>query len=127
MLAYMTWGSRRCRSYLANTLGDAPYPQWGVPQGWGNYLAGTLLLRFLKCMLVLELHSVQCTRLCCHERVMFHQKWLPHADLLSWASGLPISKADAMRCARREPGRSWQAIPTELTRLGAYPMPASDQ
>lgn len=31
------------RSYLANTLGEGPYPQWGVPQGWGTYLAGALL------------------------------------------------------------------------------------
>jgi hypothetical protein len=32
-----------------------------------------------------------------------------------------------MRCARREPGRSWQAIPSELTRLGADPMLGNDQ
>lgn len=28
------------KSYLDNTMGDAPRPQWGVPQGWGKYLAG---------------------------------------------------------------------------------------
>ncbi len=28
------------RSYLAKTLGkDAPQPEWGVPEGWGSYLA----------------------------------------------------------------------------------------
>ena len=28
------------KSYLEATLGEAPRPSWGVPQGWGNYLAG---------------------------------------------------------------------------------------
>lgn len=26
--------------YLTETLGDAPQPKWGVPEGWGSYLAG---------------------------------------------------------------------------------------
>ena len=26
--------------YLSATLGDAPQPSWGVPNGWGAYLAG---------------------------------------------------------------------------------------
>ena len=26
------------KSYLENTLGEAPRPQWGCPGGWGNYL-----------------------------------------------------------------------------------------
>ena len=30
------------KSYLENTLGEAPRPSWGVPQGWGGYLSGTL-------------------------------------------------------------------------------------
>lgn len=30
------------KSYLDNTMGDAPRPQWGVPQGWGKYLAGAV-------------------------------------------------------------------------------------
>lgn len=47
-----------------------------------------------------------------------HGSALWPAELLTWATGREISKADAMRCARREPGRSWQAIPSELTRLG---------
>jgi hypothetical protein len=55
-----------------------------------------------------------------------YENWHLHADLLSWATGLPITKADAMRCARREPGRSWQAIPSELTRLGVNPLCAVD-
>jgi hypothetical protein len=28
------------RSYLSTTLGQAPLPEWGLPQGWGQYLAG---------------------------------------------------------------------------------------
>ena len=30
----------------------------------------------------------------------------------------PITKDQAMRCAKREPGRSWEAIGSELRRLG---------
>ena len=29
------------KHYLSSTLGDAPQPRWGVPNGWGAYLAGT--------------------------------------------------------------------------------------
>ena len=28
------------KSYLDHTLGEAPRPPWGVPGGWGAYLAG---------------------------------------------------------------------------------------
>lgn len=28
------------KSYLDNTMGEAPRPPWGVPEGWGKYLAG---------------------------------------------------------------------------------------
>lgn len=28
------------KNYLSSTLGDAPRPKWGVPDGWGAYLAG---------------------------------------------------------------------------------------
>lgn len=41
-----------------------------------------------------------------------------HAELFTWASGREITKEQAMRCAKREPGRSWEAIEPELTRLG---------
>ena len=27
------------RNYLATSLGEAPQPAWGLPQGWGQYLA----------------------------------------------------------------------------------------
>ena len=27
--------------YLDSTLGEAPRPTWGIPSGWGDYLAGT--------------------------------------------------------------------------------------
>lgn len=41
------------------------------------------------------------------------------AELLTWVLGEPISKDQAMRCAKREPGRSWEAIDSELKKLGA--------
>jgi hypothetical protein len=28
------------KSYLENTLGEAPRPVWGCPGGWGDYLCG---------------------------------------------------------------------------------------
>lgn len=30
--------------YLDSTLGDAPRPAWGIPNGWGDYVAGNELL-----------------------------------------------------------------------------------
>lgn len=27
------------KSYLENTLGEAPRPPWGCPGGWGSYLS----------------------------------------------------------------------------------------
>ena len=42
-----------------------------------------------------------------------------HAELLTWVLEEPISKDQAMRCAKREPGRSWEAIESELKKLGA--------
>ena len=54
--------------------------------------------------------------ICCAEQV----QWFP-AELFTWASGRQISKDEAMRCAKREPGRSWEAIESELTKLGVAP------
>lgn len=28
------------RAYLATSLEGAPQPKWGLPDGWGQYLAG---------------------------------------------------------------------------------------
>lgn len=39
------------------------------------------------------------------------------AGLFTWAIQRPITKEQAMRCAKREPGRSWEALDTELQRL----------
>eukprot|EP00884_Botryococcus_braunii_P013755 jgi/Botrbrau1/22380/Bobra.0002s0057.1 len=69
------------KSYLDNTMGEAPRPPWGVPEGWGKYLA----------------------------------------DVFSWATGRPVSAQQAKQCAKREPGRSWEAIESELHKLGVYP------
>ena len=35
----------RIKYFLDSTLGEAPRPAWGVPQGWGEYLAGEDTLR----------------------------------------------------------------------------------
>lgn len=35
------------KSYLENTLGEAPRPPWGIPEGWGKYLAGVPLFAAL--------------------------------------------------------------------------------
>lgn len=70
------------REYLRATLGDgAPQPEWGLPRGWGQYLA----------------------------------------DLLAWATGSVVTKDQAMACARRPQGRSWEAVPEALARVNAYP------
>ncbi|KAK9909115.1 hypothetical protein WJX75_007371 [Coccomyxa subellipsoidea] len=70
----------RIKYFLDSTLGDAPRPTWGVPQGWGVYLS----------------------------------------ELFTWIMERPITKDQAMRCAKREPGRSWEAIGSELRRLGIH-------
>ena len=31
------------KDYLRKCLGEAPQPEWGLPQGWGAYLGGELL------------------------------------------------------------------------------------
>ena len=37
------------KNYLHSTLGNAPLPKWGVPDGWGTYLSGegSKTIRFL--------------------------------------------------------------------------------
>ena len=42
----------------------------------------------------------------------------PSAELFSWVAGKQIDKEQAMQCAKREPGRSWEAIDSELACLG---------
>jgi hypothetical protein len=69
-------------SFLERLLGDpnskdqraAPHPVWGLPDGWGNYLA----------------------------------------QLFTWATGRSITKEEAMKCARRHSGRSWEAVGERL-------------
>jgi hypothetical protein len=41
------------------------------------------------------------------------------ADLFTWVSGRNITREQAMMCARRLPGRSWEAVDEELRKLGA--------
>ncbi|KAK9797754.1 hypothetical protein WJX73_006847 [Symbiochloris irregularis] len=40
------------------------------------------------------------------------------SELFTWALDTPITREQAMRCAKREPGRSWEAIERELHKLG---------
>ena len=40
------------------------------------------------------------------------------AELFGWVLDRDISQDQAMRCAKREPGRSWEALETELNKLG---------
>ena len=28
------------KEFLAEVLGDAPHPTWGLPEGWSTYVAG---------------------------------------------------------------------------------------
>ncbi|KAI7842903.1 hypothetical protein COHA_003415 [Chlorella ohadii] len=69
------------KTYLEKTLGDAPRPQWGVPNGWYSYVA----------------------------------------ELFSWALGRPVDEESCKKCAKREPGRSWEAIEIELQAIGVHP------
>ena len=48
----------------------------------------------------------------CHDAVLY-------AELFNWVlRPRQITVDQAMRCAKREPGRSWEAIETELNKLG---------
>ncbi|CAL8461761.1 g1292 [Coccomyxa elongata] len=42
------------------------------------------------------------------------------SELFSWVLERAVTKEQAMRCAKREPGRSWEAIGSELRRLGIH-------
>jgi hypothetical protein len=91
--------------YFRNTLGnECPQPEWGLPQGWGTYLA---CKAYKKAMLLLVHDTV-------HDCVAL----VLLAALFSWAIGEHISRADAMKTARRLPGRSWEAVEEELEKLG---------
>eukprot|EP00891_Asterochloris_glomerata_P000504 jgi/Astpho2/504/fgenesh1_pg.00011_%23_75_t len=69
------------KNYLDSILGEAPRPDWGVPQGWGAYIS----------------------------------------ELFTWVLGRTITTEQAMNCAKREPGRSWESIDSELKKLGLFP------
>lgn len=43
------------------------------------------------------------------------------AELFSWGTDKVVTGEECKRVAKREPGRSWEAIESELTALGAYP------
>jgi hypothetical protein len=43
------------------------------------------------------------------------------AELFSWAAGKVVSPDEAARVAKREPGRSWEALEGELHALGVHP------
>jgi hypothetical protein len=44
--------------------------------------------------------------------------------LFTWALGRQVTEDEAKRCAKREPGRSWEALESEMALLGAcIPIP----
>ena len=45
--------------------------------------------------------------------------WFP-AELFTWVLGKTITTEQAMNCAKREPGRSWESIDSELKKLGEH-------
>ena len=49
------------KGYLDSTLGEAPRPTWGVPGGWGEYLAGGLPIWYFS----LPPHNAQLNCLSC--------------------------------------------------------------
>lgn len=138
----------RIKYFLDCTLGEAPRPSWGVPQGWGEYLAGA---RKAPCISS-DLHAVpslgwidgpseacmhrkmklDVESLVCNWRAMWSQAdravqstlgvkaedGCARAELFSWISEQPITRDQAMRCAKREPGRSWEAITSEIRKIG---------
>ena len=40
--------------------------------------------------------------------------------LFGWALGRNVSEEEAKRCAKREPGRSWEALEGEMAALGEF-------
>ena len=42
------------------------------------------------------------------------------AELFTWVLGKTITTEQAMNCAKREPGRSWESIDSELKKLGEH-------
>ena len=118
----------RIKYFLDSTLGEAPRPAWGVPQGWGEYLAGEDTpaptdgpsCSGLKCSKI----GLECIRDWNHVHSCEMRgngsadpsTW--RAELFSWVSEQPITREQAMRCAKREPGRSWEAINSEIRKLG---------
>jgi len=154
----------RIKYFLDSTLGEAPRPSWGVPQGWGEYLAGERQLQMLCLLRLLPQHhmlmrklSHLCSSVACNFCLLcaarsLHLLWARYdkgddltgflsggesrqhaakigkisaeqsgygcAELFSWISEQPVTREQAMRCAKREPGRSWEAITTEIRKLG---------
>jgi hypothetical protein len=43
------------------------------------------------------------------------------AELFSWATGKVVTGEECKRVARREPGRSWEALESELDNIGVHP------
>jgi len=67
--------------YLDKTLGSAPRPDWGLPKGWGHYVA----------------------------------------ELFEWATGRNFTEEQARQCAKRLPGRSWEAVDSVLEEFKLRP------
>lgn len=72
---------RQISAYLDNTLGEAPRPNWGVPNGWGEYLAGGSALPLYTCGAL--------------ESDLAHSQHLRHRLVGAWSDG-PCCRPDCM-------------------------------
>eukprot|EP00967_Tisochrysis_lutea_P083118 scaffold115378_cov17-Tisochrysis_lutea.AAC.1 len=166
------------KNYLRKTLGEeAPQPEWGLPEGWGQYLSGVCLgwhasampcacahASACMCQVCLDMlgylltcscdavpgHAFPCTNCTSShtqqlkkgmqrgtENVFFvlvlgapgslhfhllHANDSAHilicAELLCWALDRPITREQAMGCARRQQGRSWEIVESAVRDLG---------
>lgn len=60
-----------------------------------------------------------CCAMLCY-RVAQHETTLNElAELFSWGAGKLITQEQAMKCAHRQKGRSWEAVQSEIGALGA--------
>lgn len=110
------------KEYLRYTLGEAPQPEWGLPNGWGTYLAGAMVGAACQPRMAHAAQTPRCSR--DHSAVpsplATASTLPPPPELFTWATGRAIDKDEAMACARRMPGRSWEACHDKLKAIGAH-------
>jgi len=129
------------KEYLRFNLGEAPMPEWGLPDGWGSYLSGAFCCSHVLAVGEVGLAGIWFAptshrrpssiirrafnhpqRLCNQPDIPTppHPPTPPPPELFTWATGRLISKEEAMACARRQPGRSWEAVTEKLYQIGVH-------